>query len=151
MAPWRVPAGLRTSGVTGISTTPAIASSTAMPASSLRGRDRLCDPLNMLGIPSGDACGFGASVCRRGTVAKPIAPVATGSRPSVTRSTVAVADRRPLRRIVVRVESDGGARIGRIRTDMSEVNIQASGSSSRTTPAATSIMKAMTLARTAPW
>ena len=40
---------------------------------------------------------------------------------------------------------------GRIRTDMSEVNIQASASSSRTTPATTSIMKAITLARSAPW
>ena len=44
-----------------------------------------------------------------------------------------------------------GAATGCIRTDMSEVNIQASGSSSRTIPATTSIMNAMTLARKAPW
>ena len=121
-----------------------------MPASSLRGRDNVLVPSNMLGMPAAVACGFGPSVARRATREKPIAPVAATSPPSVTRSTVAVADRRPRRRIVVRVERDLGARSGRIRTDMSEVNIQASGSSSRTTPAATSIMNAITLARTAP-
>ena len=107
----------------------------------------------MPGIPSGDACGSGPSVGRpRRPWRSRSRPVATGSPLSVTRSTVAVADRRPRRRIVVRVERDRGARSGRIRTDMSEVNIQASGSSSRTTPAATSIMNATTLARTtAPW
>ena len=105
----------------------------------------------MVAMRSGDAGGFTGSFSRRCTRVKPIAPVANGTPSSVTTSTVATADRRPRRRMVVRVETNSGAGNGRMRTDMSEVNVQASGSSSSTTPAATSTRKATMLARRAPW
>ena len=81
------------------------ASSTMMPASSRSGRSSVLDPSNIFAMRSGEAGGFTGSVLRRCTRANPIAPVATCSPPSVTMSTVATADRRPRRRIVVRVET----------------------------------------------
>ena len=151
MAPCSVPAGFRSSGVTSISSAPVDGSSTTMPASSRSGRSSVREPSNMVAIRPGDAGGFTGSVSRRCTRVNPIAPVATGSPSSVTTSTVATAERRPRRRMVVRVETKAGAGSGRMRTDMSEVNVQASGSSSSTTPAATSTRKATMLARSAPW
>ena len=151
MAPCSVPAGFRSSGVTSISSAPANGSTTTIPASSRSGRSSVREPSNMVAIRPGDAGGFRGSVSRRCTRVNPMAPVATGSPSSVTTSTVATAERRPRRKMVVRVETKTGAGSGRIRTDMSEVNVQASGSSSSTTPAATSTRKATMLARNAPW
>ena len=60
-----------------------------MPASSRRGPLRVLDPSNIMAMRSCDAGGFTGSVGRRCTRANPIAPVATGSPASVTRSTLA--------------------------------------------------------------
>ncbi len=122
-----------------------------MPATSRRGPASEAVPRKMAAALSVFSVGFGGSPSRRAMVAKPIAPVATGAPLPVTSSTLEVVDRRPCRRTVPVASIRAGAGSARIRTDMSDVSAQASGSVSTTIPATASTRNDSTLIRTTPW
>ena len=138
MAPCRVPAGLRNSGVTVTWTTPAAASSTSIPAASRSGSDNVDRPVNICAATAGVTCGFGGSAARRGTVAKPMAPQATAAPLPSPTSNVLVTDRLPRRTTVLVASNASGAGTGRIRSDRSVVSVQTSGDSSIEMPATAS-------------